>query len=150
MQTNIAALFQGRKVEAPAPPPKRPVGRPKLPVVELTLDEEIAAEVKAFKKRKQAEIHEGIQELVNAKRLRGFEDPMVPPLTDGVEPAVPPLTDGVAEVAMPIPLLDGKLQAAEPKEDLPLKDAASVGHLGKEYGIIGKEFGFLGGRPPKR
>ena len=60
---------------------------------------------------------------------------------------VPPLTDGVAEVAMPIPLLDGKLQAAEPREDLPLKDAASAGDLGKEYGIIGKEFGVLGGRP---
>ena len=138
MQTNIAALFQGRKVEAAAPAPKRPVGRPRLQVGALTLDEEIAAEVKAFKKRKQAEIHEGIQELVNAKRLRGFEDPMVPPLTDGV-----------AEAAMPLPLLDGGLQAAGAEEPLPLRDGAASGILGKEYGILGKELGILGGRKRK-
>ncbi len=112
MQTNLAALFKGRKVEAPAPPPKRPVGRPRLPVGEMTLDEEIAAEVKAFKKRKQAETHEGIQELIIAKRSRGSEDPM--PL---------PLPGGVADASMPLPLQDGGVQAAGVEEALPFMDS---------------------------
>jgi hypothetical protein len=109
-----------------------------LPVGDLTVDEEIAAEVKAFKKRKQAEIHEGIQQIVGAKRCLGSEDLM--PL---------PLTDGVAEAAMPLPLLDGGLQAAGAEEPLPLRDGAASGILGKEYGILGKELGILGGRKRK-
>jgi len=53
MQTCLAAFFKG-KVEAVELPEKRKPGRPRKerPAVELTPDEELAAEIRALKKHR--------------------------------------------------------------------------------------------------
>ena len=85
MQTNIVDLLKGRIAEAKGPPPKRPVGRPKSPKVEVEavaqkrpvgrprkeatascevlLDEDLMAEVRLLKKKRMQELDAEIKDL---------------------------------------------------------------------------------------
>ncbi len=65
MQANLKALFQGRLEGAPPPPPKRAVGRPKgvRPPMPAIVDEAVAAEMRALKRQKLAELREELQAL---------------------------------------------------------------------------------------
>lgn len=60
MQSNLKALLQGRREAVPQPPPKRPVGRPKgvRPSQVDELPEDVAAEIRAFKRIRLAEAKE--------------------------------------------------------------------------------------------